>query len=61
MYLLDEAVLEDEAMPGGRLRAGNREDIKEGSPVGVANSISDGQEDGRNQDVLLYSDRRSTT
>jgi len=56
MPLLHKAVLANKAVPGGRLRTGDEEDIKEGSPVGNPNGISDGQEDGRNQGVFLYSD-----
>jgi len=47
-------------MPRGRLRTEDREDIREGSPVGVPNSISDCQEDWRNRGMFLYSDGRST-
>jgi len=42
MGLLDKAVLGNKAMPRSRLRTEDREDIKEGSPVGVPLGISDG-------------------
>ena len=48
MGLCDEEVPGNEAVPGGRLRTRDGQDIKEGSPVGVRDSISGGQEDGRN-------------
>jgi len=54
--LLDEVMPGNEAMPGGWLRMEDREDIKEGTPVGVPHGISDGQEDRRNRGVFLYSD-----
>jgi len=60
MDLLDETVPGNEGVSRGRLRTEDREDIKEGSLVGVPNGISDGQEDGHNQGMFLYSDRRST-
>jgi len=59
MCLLDEAVPGNKTMPRGRLRLEDGEDIKEGSPVGVPNGISNGQEDWGNRDVFWYSDRRS--
>jgi len=60
MGRLDKAVQRNQAVPGGRSGTESAEDIKEGSPVGVPNGISGGQEDGRNQDVFLYRDRGST-
>jgi len=47
-------------VPGGRLRTGGGEEIKEGSPVEEPNTVSDGQGERRNRGVFLYSDRRST-
>jgi len=60
MVLLDEVVPRNEAMRGGRLRLQDGEDIKEESLVGVPHGISNGQEDGCNRGMFLYSDRRST-
>jgi len=60
MDLLNGVVPGNEAVPGGRLRMGGGEDIKEGSPVAETNGISDGVGDGHNRGVFLYSDPRST-
>jgi len=60
MGLLNGAVAGNKAMPGGRLRTEDGEDIREGSPVGVTNGISHGQEDRHIQGVFLYSDQKWT-
>jgi len=60
MGLHDKAVPGNEAVPGGRLRTGGGEDIREGSQVGEPNGVSDSQEDRHNRGVFLYSDRGST-
>jgi len=60
MGLHDKGVPGNEAMPRGRLRMEDGEDIRDGSPVGVPNGISHSQEDGPNRGVFLYSNRRST-
>ena len=56
MDLLDEVVPGSEAVPRGRVGTEDGEYIIEWSPVGVPNGISDGQEDWRNQGLLLFSD-----
>jgi len=59
MGLLNGGVPGNEAMRGDRLRLEDGEDIKEGSLVGVPHGISNGQEDGGNQGMFLYGNRRS--
>jgi len=57
MDLHDKTVTGSKAVFGGRVGTENGKDIKDGSPVRVPNGISDGQEDGLNQGVFLYSNR----
>jgi len=60
MNLCSGAVPGDELMPDGRMGKRVEETLLRGPRWVCQNGISDGQVDRRNQDGLLYSDRRST-
>ena len=50
----------NEAVPDGRMGKRMEETLMRGPGWECQNSISDGQEDGRNRSEFLYNDRRST-
>jgi len=60
MDLHTGAVPGDDAVPNGRIERCMEATLVRGRWKVCQGGISDGQEDGRNRDGFLYSDRRST-
>jgi len=60
MDMHTRAVLGNKAVPDGRMERWMEETLMRVPQWVCQNGISDGQEDGCNRDVFLYSDRRST-